>query len=175
MKSYKKYIENLSQVKLKYFNESINCQILKESDDLILVRDIKDWHYDAYMIFPKKYIKKIIYGKIEKCREKILPPIKREDFLNGIEKINLTSIKDALYSLKELIKCVCIENAQENNYIFVLGKIKKLKTKKLVLQEINLCGYYEPKVTKIKYNNITSIFFDDEYSKKLIEFAEKQA
>ena len=173
MKNYREYIKNKSQIKLHYFNEEIYCQILKESAKLILVRDIKDWHYDAYMIFPKQYIKKVTFGKNERCRSKILPPLKRKQFIKDIDKIELSTLKNALYSLYKLKQGVCIENASKNNYSFVVGKIKKLKNKSLVLNEIDLCGRYEDKSTKIKYNDVTCIFYKDEYSTKLFDYADK--
>ena len=169
IKKINKLIDSCSQVKLYYFEEEIYCQILKESKTLILVRDIKDWHYDAYMIFPKKYIKKIKYGKIEKCREKILPPLNKQQFIKEINKIDLFSIKNALQSLFECNQGVCIESAN-NNYIFTLGIIKKIKDKYVSLKEIGLCGKYKTNLMKMSYKDITCIFYKDEYSANLIDY-----
>lgn len=166
-----KLIDSYSQVKLFYFDEEIYCQILKESKNLILVRDIKDWHYDAYMIFPKKYIKKIKYGKIEKCKEKILLPLKKQQFAKEINNIDLFSIKNTLQSLSKRNQGLCIENANDNNYIFALGVIKELKDNNILLREINLCGKYKKKSKKINYEDITCVFYKDEYSTKLIDYA----
>lgn len=173
MKDYRSYIENLSQLKIIYFNEEIYCQVLKESGDFILVRDIKDWHYDAYMIFPKKYIKKVKYGKIEKCREKILPPLKKYQFVKEIDKVDLSNIKNIMRSLFECDQGICIENSNEKNYIFTVGKIMKIKNNSIFLREITLCGKYRKKLRKIKYKDITCLFYKDEYSTKLINYAER--
>ena len=168
-KKIDKFIKNENHVKLYYFNEEINCQILKQSKNLILIRDIKDWHYDAYMIFPKKYIKKIKYGKIEKCRENILLPLKKQEFTKEINQIDISNIKNALISLYKINQGICIENAN-NNYTFIVGVIKKTKDKVLTIKEIDLCGQYKKSI-KINYDNITSIFYKDEYSTKLINYA----
>jgi hypothetical protein len=173
-KKIDKFIDNCSQVKLFYFDEEINCQILKQSKKLIMVRDIKDWHYDAYMIFPKKYIKKIKYGKLEKCREKILPPLKKEQFTDKIDKIDLSNLKNALKSLVECNQGICIENVTESKYMFVLGIIKELKSKKIIFKEVDLCGELKKEYTAINYKEITSVFYGDEYSTKLIEYANKK-
>lgn len=173
IKKINKFINNCSQIKLYYFEEEIYCQILKESETLILVRDIKDWHYDAYMIFLKKYIQKIRYGKIEKCREKILSPLREEQFTKEINKIELSSMKNALQSLSESNQGVCIENANDNNYIFTLGAVKEILDKSVLFREINLCGEYKKKPIKIKYKDITCVFYKDEYSTKLIDYANK--
>jgi len=167
-KKIAKLIHKNAQVKIYYFNEEIYCQILQESKTLIMVRDIKDWHYDAYMIFPKKYIKKIQYGQIEKCRENILPPLKRKKFIKDINKVNLSSIKKVLKSLKMFNQGICIENAIENNYFFTVGMIKKIKNKKILFKEVDLCGKYNKKHIKVAYDDITCIIYKDEYSTKLL-------
>ena len=146
-----------------------------ESRTLIMVRDIKDWHYDAYMIFPKRYIKKIKYGKTEKCREKILPPLKKKQFLNEINEISLDSVNDLLKSLYNLNQGICIENANVNEYSFTLGKIEKINNKNVILKEIGLCGKYNKEKVKTRYKDITCIFYKDEYSTKIIEYADAKA
>jgi len=168
------FIKNCNQVKLYYFNEEINCQILKQSKNLILVRDIKDWHFDAYMVFPKKYVKKIKYGKIEKCREKILSPLKKSQFKYEVSRINLYSIKTVLETLYKLNQGICIENANKNNYMFNLGFIEKIKSNSIKLKTIDICGKFNKRPIKIKYKDITCIFYKDEYSKKLIEYTNKR-
>jgi len=173
-KKINKLINSCAQVKLYYFNEEIHCQILKESDSLILVKDIKDWHYDSYMIFPKKYIKKIKYGKTEKCREKILSPLKKEQYIDDIKVIDLTDLKSVLKSLFKTNQGVCIENTREDNYVFIIGKITKIKNKKLKIRTIDLCGNYKKKPKKINYKKITCVFYKDEYSLRLIECAENK-
>jgi len=161
------YIESKSRVTLLYFNERIWCQILKESEKLILIRDIKDWHYDAYMIIPKKYIRKIKYGKNEKCRESILPELSQ--LPEKIEKLDISSIYSVLNQLYQMDQGVCIENARIDG-LFAIGKIIKTKNKKVTLKEIDLCGQFKQKGLEIRYKDITSIFFDDEYSSKLFSF-----
>jgi len=168
-----KLINSCSQVKICYFNEEIYCQILKISDTLIMIKDIKDWHYDAFMIIPRKYIKKIKRNKREKCIEKILPPLQKEQFLIETKKINLNSIKDVLKSLYSINQGLCIENATNKEYSFYLGKIKKIKDTHLKFKPINVCGKYKKKNIKINYKNITCIFYKDEYSTRIIEYADR--
>ena len=75
MKNIDDYIKNYSQVKLYYFEDEIYAYILKQSKEFILIVDIVDWHFHSYMIFPKKYIKKIKYKKLEKFREKVMKKV----------------------------------------------------------------------------------------------------
>ena len=170
-KDYKRHIDKKSQVKLFYFNEKIYCQILKQSDDIILVKDIKDWHYDGYMIFPKKFITKVKYSKIEKFREQILEPLEKNDYLDSIS-IDIENMHDCLKSLQKNNYGICIENANNDKYIFLLGKIMKIKKEQVSLRLLNTFGEYK-KNRKIKIDNITCIFFSDEYSRKLFEYADK--
>jgi hypothetical protein len=57
------YINNKSLVRIYYFNDEFDSKILKNSQELLLVSSIRDFCFDGYVIFVKKFVKKIEYSK----------------------------------------------------------------------------------------------------------------
>ena len=167
------YIDNNSHVKLYYFEDEIYGQIIMNSKDFIVIKDIKDWHYNGYMIFLKKSILKIKYGKLEKFREKI---IKNKFFSKNIEPekwLNITSFKSIFTSLKNNFNQICIEGASEDVNQFMIGKIKNFDSKGVYINKLTTYADLDEEETYVPNINITCIYFNDEYSLDLFLYYEK--
>ena len=167
-KKLEEYKNNSSHIKLYYFDEEISGKILNFSEDFILIHDVKDWHYDAYMIFPKKFIKKIKYGKLEKFHEKLLKNTAQKK--DNIDWINLKSFKSIFNSIHSNYNQVCIEGVEKNVNQFLIGKISQWNKKNLFLKKLTVYGELKQKEIKIPINDISCIFFKDEYSSRLFDY-----
>ena len=165
-----KYIKLKSQVKLYYFEDEIYGRILKESDNFIVICDIKDWHYDGYMIFPKKYISKIKYGKLEKFREEIMNKFSLTIKVN-LEWLNIDSYHTIFSSLSQNYNEICIESALKDINHFMLGKIVKQSKNNLYINKLDTYGTWGIGKIKIPTKNITCIYFKDEYSSTLFKYS----
>ena len=130
MKNIDDYIKNYSQVKLYYFEDEIYAYILKQSKEFILIVDIVDWHFHSYMIFPKKYIKKIKYKKLEKFREKVMNKVNNNNY-NPLDYLDIHSLDSIFLSLKNNYNLICIEGATKDVNQFIIGQIVKFNSNKL--------------------------------------------
>lgn len=164
------YIKNTSQVKLYYFEDEICGQILSHSKNFILIRDVKDWHFDGYMIFPKKYISKVRYSKVEKFRENLMKKFLNKVSIFDIKWLKLNSFKDIFESLHSNYPEVCIEGATECVNQFKIGKIVNYTKKELYINELNIYAKLSSKELRIPIKDITCIYFKDEYSSILFSF-----
>lgn len=165
----KKLIKDKSQVKLNYFEDEVYGQILKQSDKFILIREIKDWHFDGYIIFPTKYISSIKHGKLEKFREKVLN--KKINF--DLTWLDISSYKSIFKTLKINYNEIGIEGAEENVNQFVIGKIESFDKNNLYLLKLSPYAKFEKKEVIIPKKEITAIYFGDEYNTKLFEYSTK--
>lgn len=170
-KKISEYIELKSQVKIYYFEDEIYGTILKESSKFILIRDIKDWHYDGYMIFPKKYISKIQYKKIEKFREKVMD--EAIDNIDNIKWLNLNTYDTLFFSLVENYNKICIEGASDKVNQFIIGKISEYSKKNLAINKLDIYAKLSSEKIEVPIKDITCIYFKDEYSSKLFEYNER--
>lgn len=168
------YINSMAQVKLYYFEDEIYGQILKHSKDFILINEIKDWHYDGYMIFPKQNISKIEYGELEKFRQKILTPLDYQILGNDIDWLNINSFQTIFLSLKNTYNTICIEGADNDVNQFILGEISEYDTYNLFINKLNIYAELDLKEIEIPIKDITCITFKDEYSRKLFEYNKKK-
>lgn len=163
-------IENNSLVKIYYYDEEINGQILQESKDFILIRDLKDWHFDGYMILKKNSILRIEYGKLEQFREKLIIEKSIDD---DISWLKLNSLDEIIMSLQNNYNKICIEGADYDVNQFVIGKIKLFDNEFIYLNSINIYAEISDEEIKIPKYEVTSIFFADEYSKGLFNYLDK--
>ena len=168
MKKIDKYIKKMSQVKLYYFEDEIYGVILRQSEKFILIRDIKDWHYDGYMIFPKKYISKIKYTKVEKFREKVMNESISK--INNIQWLNLNTYDTLFSALMKNYNEICIEGASEEVNQFMIGKIAGYSKKSLAINKLDIYAKLSSKKIEIPIKEITCIYFKDEYSSKLFAY-----
>lgn len=173
-KKINKYISNQEQVKIYYFEDEIYGQILINSNDFILIKDIKDWHFDGYIIFPKNYISKIRCSKLEKFRKKLIVNkivIRKE--MEILKWLNLTSFENIFISLRDHYNKVCIEGADKNINQFIIGEINKVNNKEISIYKLNIYGKLSSKEIKVPNKDITCIYFADEYSSILFNYNEK--
>ena len=164
-----KLIDKKSRVKIIYFNEELECQILRQSDKYLVCCEVKDWHFNGFLIFPKKDISKIKRGKLQKFHETILSPLSQADV--NLKWLDISSKKKLFASLFAHNKGFCIENKKRKSYVFELIKIVKLHKNNIKTKSVDLFGEYETPEHH-KTLKFTSIYFDDEYSKKLFDYAD---
>lgn len=167
------YIKNSLQVKIYYFEDEIYGQILMQSTDFILIREIKDWHYDGYMILPKQYIANIGHTELEQFRAKILPPLSSTIYQTSINWLNLDSFDTILASLLKNYNEISVEGAANDVNQFMIGKLIEYNKNNIYIQQLNIYAEFLSEPIEIPLEDITCITFKDEYSLKLFEYNKK--
>ncbi|MEE1945474.1 hypothetical protein VRU48_10165 [Pedobacter sp. KR3-3] len=139
------------------------CYILDYSDDFVLVKEIAEIHPDGFRIIPIIDIVKIRNNKYDKYMDYML---ESEGLKEGIKitfKIDLSNWQSIFTSLKENdLNCI-IENESDKNFFFSIGPVIEVKKKSLWHIDFDPEGYLDNEPSKIKFKNITSITFDNNY------------
>ena len=134
------------------------------SDTFVCLLTTDDFRQDGFVIMPISVIKRVRHSKYEKTYQKIM---KEEKRLNGIKKpkwLKLKSYKSIFKSLAKNYNNVIIESRYPRYDEFRIGKIKKIKNKKLLMRDFDAKGKWGKGNIHIPFKSITDIKFKDEYS-----------
>lgn len=151
----------------------IDCIPLALGDKFLLVQYLNDFQLDGYKIIRLKDISFVRVGEFERFYEHIL---KSEDIYDEIivplipDLGNIKNIiKEFKYTGKTLIiKC---ENKEEGkSYI---GRINYFNTKSFSFLCLNSIGEWNGESSQMAYNEISSIRFDDRYTKIISKYLGK--
>jgi len=134
--------------------------ILDESDLFVLFAKEYDFFIDGYQVIRKEDITKFTSTKSCKYVYKIL---KTEGLLQNIEppKIELSSWYSIFSSLGKN-EFVIVENEEAG--VFNIGPVTKINKKSMSLRYFDGTGVWEGEI-KIKYTDITSVQFKNNYIK----------
>lgn len=182
-KNLKSYLENKKYCKIhrKIGKVSIarkNGYVVDLSDDFVLIQEVDDFKICGYIVIPIKSISEIICNKNEKFFDKIMESEGLKQKIKNKHKINLKNWKTIFKSIKNLDFNVIVENEVPDDETFDIGPIIKINSTKMKIRYFNAQGVINAELTKIPYNKITLVNFDDSYinifSKYLIEPKKKK-
>ena len=154
--------------------------ILDCADKLFLGIEENDFMLDGFQIRKISDIKKIeikddICSKINR-ENKLLSDVKKPPIDLSSWKSVFMSLKalDVFMSLKALDKFIIVENENkdEDNGFFHLGIIKEVKDTFIIFSSVDADGIWYDNI-KIPYSKITSVIFNDRYSKTWQEYLSK--
>jgi hypothetical protein len=139
--------------------------LLKKSKDFILLQQEKDFTFDGYAIIPKTRFYAIRFSKKEKTFNNIL--VKEGIFEKeyGIKnEIDLSDWQTIFYELKKLDYHVIVECENLKKPLFLIGPIESIEKKSLYIRYYDAKGLLDKKATKVKYQDITILRFDERYT-----------
>jgi len=156
-------MKNTSLKKILRQNIDLNALhgiLLDESELFILLAIEYDFYMDGYCIVRKKDVTKLTSTKSNKYVFKIL---KAEGLIQNLEhpRINLTSW-NSIFSSFGKNEFVIVENEEAKN--FDIGPITKINKNSMWLRYFDGAGEWIKEV-KLKYPDITSIRFKNNYIK----------
>lgn len=149
------------------FSEVSRGYILDYSNDFLLFREEEDFLFTGLNIIPIKYVKAIRYN----ANDKYCDHINKSEYditefqLDDSIKIDLTSWESIFESLMNSKKIVISECEKLKHGYFAIGDIKKFNKKFVFINHFDAEGNRDKELVKHKYNWITKITFDDNYSK----------
>lgn len=145
--------------------------ILDHSDKLLLGIEEDDFILDGFQIRKISDLKKVEI-KDDLCKKmneenQVLAEVKKPE-------INLSSWKTAFESLKALNIFLIVENEKtySDDSFFYLGYITDIKESCIIFSSIDADGVLNDNV-KIPYSKITSVTFNDRYSKTWQKYLSK--
>jgi hypothetical protein len=143
--------------------EYSNGYIVDNSGDFVLMQESNDFKVLGYLVFPISTITQIRFNNNEKYYNKIMQGEMQVDNVLKKHKIDLTDWTTIFKTIKKAGFNVIIENENPEDESFVIGPIIKTTTTAVYIQYFNVIGYLDIEPTKIAFNNITSVKFDDHY------------
>ncbi len=140
--------------------------ILAMSKDFLLIQVEEEFYLNGYAIIRKDRFDSIRVSKVEKFLKKILKKagILKKDL--GLKKQPaLTSWETIFSDLKKLDYYAIVECEDLPEPTFTIGEIAKVAKKSVGIRYFNPEGVIDQKPTKVKYEDITLVKFDDRYTK----------
>jgi hypothetical protein len=147
----------------KFTSTRIHGYVLDFTDDLILIHQTSDLRLDGFAVLPFKTIKKIRHSDYEEMYKYIMD---EEQLLNDLGipyTIDITNWQTVFKSIENNNKFVIIECEQVWIKRFLLGKLSKVKKKKVEMLYLEANGVFEEYATEQKYKDISIVRFDEVY------------
>jgi hypothetical protein len=154
-------INFIRQLNKTDYLENQNGYILDYSEDFVLFANTTDFQLDGYLILPIAYITKIECKKSDKRFDYIMQQEGEFDKIEYIYKIDLTSWTTIFNSLKTQNLMPIIEDEIKGG--FLIGEIKEIKPKSVMIHYFNGQGILDKEWTKKRFKEITKIQFDNHY------------
>ena len=161
---------NLCRCFFKYDPDYWYFYILDVSENFLLGVEEDDFILNGMQIRKISDIKKL------EIKDDICPRINEENrLLDGIDKprIDLASWETIFESLKPLNKFIIVQNEKTDNGFFYMGYVTEIKKLFIVFSLVDAEGEWYDNV-KIPYSEITSVTFDDRYSKTWQKYLSKR-
>jgi hypothetical protein len=157
------------------FNFSDNVEIVRGcildfSKKLILFQESDNFMIEpfGYKILPLKNLSYLRFNDVDSFYNQILKSENQTQFLSNPTEIDISDWQSLFESLKNASKCVIVEHdsPDKKNFIsFTIGDIKSITKKYVHVLNFKADGVWDKKPTKIKFKNIQTVNFDDNYSK----------
>lgn len=150
--------------------ESNEGFIVDYSADFIVLQEIDDFVIRGFLIIPLKTIVEIRLNNKDKYFESIY---KKEGITDEIKKkhnIDLTNWETIFKSIKKLNFNVIIKNENPEDDTFDIGPIIKITKKSVFIRYFDAMGIFDDELTKIDWDFITLVNFDDIYINTLSKY-----
>ena len=162
----KKQKKEFARITRKYggkYTKNIERGIVHNiSNSLVQICSIEDFKFEESSIFPTKHISKLRFNRNDKYYDHILQLEKIPNKLKTASNPNLTNWNSFFNSLKT--DCLIIETENSKNRTFHIGSVIVVKKKKIKFLYFNAQGKVDKTPYSIKYNDITKVILDSNYS-----------
>jgi hypothetical protein len=135
--------------------------IIDYSDDFVLCANTIDFQLDGYFILPITIIKKVRFDDSDETFDYIMHQEGEFEKIEYKYKIDLTNWTTIFNSLKTHNLTTIIED--EVNGGFLIGEIKEIKPKSVMIHYFNTSGLLDKTWTKQRFKEITKVQFDNHY------------
>ncbi|WP_316847556.1 hypothetical protein [Pedobacter psychrodurus] len=144
--------------------------ILTHSFDFVLIVEDNNFVFDGYRIFPIASITKIRHNEFDQFYDSIMEQEGHKKLIELPYQIDLESWESIFDSIKNInLKCA-VENENNDRFFFKIGELVKVKRRSLKILNFDPAGYIDDEPTKIKYKEISSVSFDDNYTNTMSKY-----
>jgi hypothetical protein len=144
--------------------------IIDYSYDFVLIIENDDFRFNGYRIFPIASIAKIRHNDYDQFFDEIMEQEDQKKLIKISNQIDLENWKTIFTSIKQAnLKCA-VENENNERFFFKIGEVVKVKEKGLKILNFDPAGYIDDEPTKIKYKEVSSISFDDNYTNTMSKY-----
>ena len=164
----KKHIDKRSFVKIE--REFLDCDaslsgyLLDVSDGFLMVQKEEEFFLDGYAIIPKFCFDGIRHNKFDKTLGKIMRKEGIEQEHYGIDyDVDLTDWPSIFKSLRNRDLHVILECEDLEDPVFLIGPITRVGKKSVSIHYYDSTGKQDEKPTKVRYEDITILRFDERY------------
>lgn len=140
------------------------------SDHFVMLQTVEDWHSNGIQVFPLTRLHSLELSDVDQARMKILA-FNGVGRIDGYDWVNLSSFVELLWSLKSNDRTVFLSDNDEAE----VGDILDVKKTHLTLKAIDAMGLRVEEPVEFYYSNITYVQFDDEYTRVLKKYADRDA
>lgn len=159
---HKKYCKVKRQVGKDSFEHSCGY-IVDRSVEFILMQETDDFRLEGFLIIPVSTIVGIRFNNNDKYYDKIMRWEKQTDHVFKKHSIDLSNWPTIFRTIKKAGFQVIIENENPDDETFDIGPIIKVGKTAVYTRYFSASGYLESEITKITFDKITIVKFDDHY------------
>ena len=143
--------------------EFSNGYIVDYSDNFIVMQMTDDFELFGFEIYPIQSIKNIRNNKHEKYYDKIMVWENEKENLGVKTKVDLSTWTSIMKTFQKKKKNIIIECENPKISSFNIGPIERITVKSVYIRYFDAAGFFNEKLTKINFEDITKIMFDDRY------------
>lgn len=158
--------KNYVKIKRDVGNKSYELShgyILDHSFDFVLIIENNDFVFNGYRIFPIASIAKIRNNHYDQFFDSIMETEGQKNLIQIPYQIDLENWETIFNSIKSNDLTCSIENENDQEFFFKIGKIAKIKGKSVQIRNFDPAGYLDDEPTKIMYKSISQATFGDNY------------
>jgi len=133
------------------------------SNDFVVIQETDDFKLLGFDILPISQIIKIRYNNHDRNYDKIMDWENEKTSLGLKTKIDLTDWKTIFKTLQKKNMNIIVECESPDISSFTIGPVNKVTDKSVFVLNFDASGFLDEKPTKIDFQNISKIMFDDRY------------
>ncbi|OJJ20161.1 hypothetical protein BKI52_16955 [marine bacterium AO1-C] len=147
----------------KDWKEISRGYIVGYSDDFVVLQESDDFKLLGFNVLPVDHLLEIRYNHYDKYYDKIMGWEEEKDKIGLKTKVNLTDWKAVFKTFQKKKMSVIVECENPKINSFTIGQVKRITDKHVYILYFDAAGFLDEKPTKLKFENITKITFDDRY------------
>jgi len=137
--------------------------IVDYSNDFVVIQETDDFKLLGYNILPIKDFKNIRFNNNDKYYDKIMTWENEKKNIGIKTKVDLTNWKTILKTFQKNKMNIAIECENPEIDSFTIGPVKRIVEKSVYIRYFDATGFYDNRLTKIDFESISKIMFDDRY------------
>ncbi len=154
------------------YEDDFSGYIVAESESLICLWVVEDWHHNGFLVSPKNVITNVKHEDYELKAHEILMKEGVASQISAPRKLNIDSYWQMFKSLKNENQVIVIESKYDQQC--AVGLITNVNKSEgyLDLKGFDACAKWFKGTFRIPFNDILFVKFDDEYSSVLYKYCD---